>query len=725
MTQDRQEILRLLKYGRGEEVRALVEAERRQNYPNEFVPFMDQMIREHKVSRKNVAVRSGLSQDYVYKLLRGDKHTDERDYILAMCFAIGMNLAQTQHALSSYGMPLLSKEDFRSHIIILAITDGAGIDELNRMLEKANFPLLKTSPDMPSAVISSTKPSIDTIQPAPVRRNREFEEIDSFTDAQRNEGNAPFDYDYQGWIRVRDEEGKIYQVEAVYKSFGASFIVFTDEQHRKAEQLMDLWDQKEAAFHGKYKDILRNPKKHLDPKEERRIFEAYQEMTDSVPEAEMLERYETLEEAANSEFFPFFLELEKRTDKKVLEVMKKLDDTREYGVRVGCALHGGDGFKIYIEAFNHQQPECREYYQIVEYDDGRTRYTATHESCFMQLEMGQELYEVYFGAKREPEYFVDSDNSDFSGYQIRYRYIFNQMKVLLHDSVLKNGGFFPLDMHRIGEEKIEMLIEQGMQHHLINQEEEAIQYFKEAIALFEKLEAPDRIHIPGYLCTCRRIASACDATRNPEAQVWWDRIYGLKEKAMELAGEDLSVSVSCVVEAIMAHYRKSRWTDENPIQARKELDEAIDLIEHYCACPDDWITQFEVFSAHAFLIEGEDLEESLREYRRALTIARNYHLDQKKPCANAVSIVYNNYAWVLWNKCGSEESILYYGRAIDLQESYLFSGIVERDEVLRQLRHMGAALNNIYVATSRMAESKRLMERLAENGVTLEEESDT
>ena len=84
MTQDRQEILRLLKYGRGEEVRAIVEERKRQNYPNAFVPFMDQMIREHKVSRKNVAVRSGLSQDYVYKLLRGDKHTDERDYILAM-----------------------------------------------------------------------------------------------------------------------------------------------------------------------------------------------------------------------------------------------------------------------------------------------------------------------------------------------------------------------------------------------------------------------------------------------------------------------------------------------------------------------------------------------------------------------------------------------------------------------------------------------------------------
>ena len=106
------------------------------------------------VSRKNVAVRSGLSQDYVYKLLRGDKRTDERDYILAMCIAIGMNFPQTQHALLSYGMQPLSEGDLRSHLIILAIQDHCDIEVLNAMLEKAGFPLLRTSPDMPKALIT-------------------------------------------------------------------------------------------------------------------------------------------------------------------------------------------------------------------------------------------------------------------------------------------------------------------------------------------------------------------------------------------------------------------------------------------------------------------------------------------------------------------------------------------------------------------------------------------
>ena len=111
------------------------------------------MIREHKIKRKNIAVRSGMSQDYTYKLLRGDKKTTERDYFLAICIAIGMNLAQVQHALRIYGMPVLSKADLRSHIISLGISEGKDIDEINDWLEKSGFYLIKTSPDMPSAPI--------------------------------------------------------------------------------------------------------------------------------------------------------------------------------------------------------------------------------------------------------------------------------------------------------------------------------------------------------------------------------------------------------------------------------------------------------------------------------------------------------------------------------------------------------------------------------------------
>ena len=150
---DEQTLYDLLKHGKSAEVAAFIRAEQKKEYSFEFPVFMDQMLAEYKIKRKTVAIRAGLSQEYTYKLLRGTKRTTERDYILAMCLAIGMNYGQTQHALSIYGMPTLNAKDIRSRIIGLAIKNGSDIDVANEWLEKAGFHYLKTSPEMPSSPV--------------------------------------------------------------------------------------------------------------------------------------------------------------------------------------------------------------------------------------------------------------------------------------------------------------------------------------------------------------------------------------------------------------------------------------------------------------------------------------------------------------------------------------------------------------------------------------------
>ena len=81
------EILHLLKYGRNEDAKRYFSEKKKAKYSMEFPLFMDKMLKEHGISRKNVAIKAGLSQDYTYKLLRGDKKTNERDYIIAICMA--------------------------------------------------------------------------------------------------------------------------------------------------------------------------------------------------------------------------------------------------------------------------------------------------------------------------------------------------------------------------------------------------------------------------------------------------------------------------------------------------------------------------------------------------------------------------------------------------------------------------------------------------------------
>ena len=110
-------------------------------------------------------------------------------------------------------------------------------------------------------------------------------------------------------------------------------------------------------------------------------------------------------------------------------------------------------------------------------------------------------------------------------------------------------------------------------------------------------------------------------------------------------------------------------------------------------------------------------EKSLEDYRCSITLARNYHLDQNEKTAQAVVVQYNNYAWVLWNKCGSEEAIIHYGRALELLEDYLFSGIIDKETTLQELKHVGTALLQIYSDTSKNKEWLQLMMRLTKDGV--------
>lgn len=766
MQLEHRDILHLLKSGRSEEVQAMVKQEQRKNYSGEFVPFMDEMLKEYKVSRKKVAIRSGLSQDYVYKLLRGDKHTNERDYILAMCFAIGMSLAQTQHALSSYGMPTLSEGDMRSQIILLAIRNGDGIDELDEMLEKAGFPLLKTSPEMPSAPIVDTSvpiadagtsigdtgtPAADTggaipAQGKKVSSPRSFEEVDSFTEGYYNGGGAPFDYDYQGWIKLEDEEGHLYQVEAVFAQTYTSLLVFTEEQRKEAERLMELRQKREAAFYEEHKAVLERTGGRMDSFTQPELYEEFLALQRGIPAAEMLERYESLEEAAGSEFFPYFLELDKRTDQKVQEVMRKVDDTREWGpgIRMGACVRGGRR-QMYMESFNTLQPELREYCQIVEDSDGTIRYTATHESCFMQIELGKELHELYFGYKREPEFFIDVKGDDYLTLEPRYRFLFQAMKLTLHENALRNGAMFPLDPVKVKEERVEFLVQQGIMAVQAGDDKKAVGFYQEAIRIMEEMGAPEKGYLTAYICTCKRIAccfsacclSACcvsdgclsgsgitneAAASEASADEWWAKIYALKDAVTagrELGENDFQSAVSCVAEAAMHFYRRYAMQGNRTLAA-DYVDTAVELIQSHDACREDWILLFEAYGAHAFQREEENLEESLAEYRKALTLARNHHLDQIEQSARSVATLYNNYAWVLWNRCGSEEAVLHYGRAIDLLESYLFSGIVEKALVLRDLDHVGRALNQIYTDLGKQKESEGLRSRLAEDGVKLE-----
>ena len=70
----------------------------------------------------------------------------ERDYILRFCFALGLNLRDTQRALKLYGMRELYAKDPRDIVLIVAVNKKIrSVDQVNELLQENGQELLRES----------------------------------------------------------------------------------------------------------------------------------------------------------------------------------------------------------------------------------------------------------------------------------------------------------------------------------------------------------------------------------------------------------------------------------------------------------------------------------------------------------------------------------------------------------------------------------------------------
>lgn len=86
-----------------------------------FRDFFNQYLANHRnIKLANIIKDSGLSRQYAYQILNGTKKAN-RDRILALCFAAGMNLDEINHALIYAKHNPLYAKNKRDAIIIVAI----------------------------------------------------------------------------------------------------------------------------------------------------------------------------------------------------------------------------------------------------------------------------------------------------------------------------------------------------------------------------------------------------------------------------------------------------------------------------------------------------------------------------------------------------------------------------------------------------------------------------
>ncbi len=396
-------IASLCKHGSTEDIKRFFADRKEETEEETFVSYMDFLIRKSGMSRARIVDSVGLSRDYMYKVLRGDKRTVERDYLIAVCLSMKANVLETQKVLELYPFPFLDQSQQRDGMILAAIHEGVTSYVLNEWLEKCRLPLLKVNPDMPSAVVGpgrSTDFHPDRLYsslsrghtPKETRRKTSMEVTNTFSAAERY-GNAPVDLFVMGELELKEEDGsKVYAVAVFYPGedpiYGIAARSIQDEKNKEKTN-------------------------------------------------KMLEQYSSLEDAVVSPYFKYFLDLEKITDQKYAEALAKVNDTRNDNFRMGMNF-GSEGLELYCEGFNSTQPEYSEYMQIRQTRQGCI-FSATHRSCFLKYDMEQLMYEAYYGTWEEPEYLFEISSLDDLGKYDYFLPAFIQCLEIMQKYITKHG----------------------------------------------------------------------------------------------------------------------------------------------------------------------------------------------------------------------------------------------------------------------------------------------
>ena len=98
---------------------------------------------EKEMSIPELIDRSGISKNYIYNILGGERINPSRDKVIAICIGLGASFSQTNKALELVKHSALYPRDERDARIAIAINQGTvKVTDVNIMLEQYGLPPL-------------------------------------------------------------------------------------------------------------------------------------------------------------------------------------------------------------------------------------------------------------------------------------------------------------------------------------------------------------------------------------------------------------------------------------------------------------------------------------------------------------------------------------------------------------------------------------------------------
>lgn len=105
-----------------------------------FSVYMNELLASHEVTIPELIELSGISRNYIYNILSGERAKPGRDKVVALCIGIGASFAELNRALELVKHAPLYPKDERDARIAIAVNRGMHrVTEVNLMLEKSGL----------------------------------------------------------------------------------------------------------------------------------------------------------------------------------------------------------------------------------------------------------------------------------------------------------------------------------------------------------------------------------------------------------------------------------------------------------------------------------------------------------------------------------------------------------------------------------------------------------
>lgn len=105
--------------------------------------FLNELIAAKAITVPELIERSGISKNYIYNILGGERTNPSRDKVIAICIGLGASFSQTNKALELVKYSTLYPRDERDARIAIAINQGVKrVTDVNIMLEQNGLPPL-------------------------------------------------------------------------------------------------------------------------------------------------------------------------------------------------------------------------------------------------------------------------------------------------------------------------------------------------------------------------------------------------------------------------------------------------------------------------------------------------------------------------------------------------------------------------------------------------------